>query len=481
MAIARNDEFKDAFFSSPREYQELYRKTRSPGYQNSPLEDMLGSSAFVDSARQYLPYDLGESDLFRSAVRQLDNAPGNLLGNKRSWQRNFLRQLEGLRLGGYSPVRRKEMAELLAEHPEVAAKTVQVYPKGKAPSAGARAKQIGGTLAADVMSDGLRNIWWFLNAPQALTQLTTLQSLHDAQRDIENAPRGATAAQKAEAARIKGLTDEVSLLRNRNVRLAATVPAIIAMSTGIGNIGRPAGYKAILPSETDPRRTDSPLGEVVSRYFLGRTGKLLPYEEFRKERPDVSQDEYRRYKAYMFDRKTDLNPFDDGNFNVLGALKGNLVGIHGPEVAFMGKSMPIATAIMPTLAAAAGARYGFRRGGRRMARVGGELQQMQKIENQIQDEQQRFRRYQRKNPDSWLPGTEEYALSREVGPYTAEQAESAARMKRLKIAKDEVSKKGQTDMLWEILKYGAGGAVAGGITGQGLESIRRTMGTESNT
>ena len=169
MAIARNDEFKDAFFSSPREYQELYRKTRSPGYQNSPLEDMLGSSAFVDSARQYLPYDLGESDLFRSAVKQIDNAPGNVLGNKRSWQRNFLRQLEGLRLGGYSPVRRKEMAELLAEHPEVAAKTVQVYPKGQAPSAGARAKEIGGTLAADVMSDGLRNIWWFLNAPQALT------------------------------------------------------------------------------------------------------------------------------------------------------------------------------------------------------------------------------------------------------------------------------------------------------------------------
>ena len=100
---------------------------------------------------------------------------------------------------------------------------------------------------------------------------------------------------------------------------------------------------------------------------------------------------------------------------------------------------------------------------------------------QIQEEQQRFRRYQRKNPDSWLPGTEEYALSREAGPYTAQQAESAARMKQLKIAKDEVSKKGQTDMLWEILKYGAGGAVAGGITGQGLESVRRTMGTESNT
>ena len=30
-----------------------------------------------------------------------------------------------------------------------------------------------GTIAADIAGDGMRNIWWFINAPQALTQVAT--------------------------------------------------------------------------------------------------------------------------------------------------------------------------------------------------------------------------------------------------------------------------------------------------------------------
>mgnify|MGYP003133471601 FL=1 len=467
MAIARNDEFKDAFLSSPRNYQDLVRNKGNIVYQNAPLEDMLGGSAAVDLIRQYLPYNLAESDLFQSAVRQVDRLPTNVLGDNRSIQRKILNKIQQVPLGGYSPERRKEFAQNLSENPEVARKVVNVYGQGEAPSAGARLKQAGGALAADVMSDGLRNIWWFLNAPQALTQLTTLQTLHDAQKSIEQAGPNASAAEVAEAKRIRELTGGESLLRNRNVRLAATVPAIIAMSTGIGNIGRPAGYKAILPSETDPRRTDSPLGEFVSRYFLGRTGKLLPYGEFAKERPDVSESEYRRYKAYQFDRKTDLNPLDDGKFNVLGALKGNLTGIHGPEINFMGKSMPAATAILPTLAAAAGARAGFRRGGRKMARVGGELEQMQGVEAQIQERM--------KQRDNII----KEAAKKDQSPAPGQLEELRNEMKDLKIQKERISEKGQVDMLWETLKYGAGAAAVGGVTGQGLESIRRSMGTEN--
>ena len=105
---------------------------------------------------------------------------------------------------------------------------------------------------------------------------------------MENPGTNASIGDQELAARLKQVNPtHESLLKNRNIRLAATVPAIIAMSTGIGNIGRPAGYKAVLPSESDPRRTDSPIGELVSRYFLGRTGRLLPYDEFSKERPDV--------------------------------------------------------------------------------------------------------------------------------------------------------------------------------------------------
>ena len=41
---------------------------------------------------------------------------------------------------------------------------------------------------------------------------------------------------------------------------------------------------------------------------MGRTGNLLPYDEFSKVRPDVSKDEYGRYQAFKYDKNTDLNP-----------------------------------------------------------------------------------------------------------------------------------------------------------------------------
>jgi hypothetical protein len=149
----------------------------------------------------------------------------------------------------------------------------------------ARAAQATGVLARDVMTDGARNIWWFLNAPQAATQAAALQGIHKAGLAVPSTSKRPR-----------------PLIGNAALRLAATAPAVAAMSTAIGNIGRPAGYKAILPSEEDPRKTDSPVGELLSRYFLGRTGRLLPYDEFAKERPDVDKGEYMRYKAYQFNK-----------------------------------------------------------------------------------------------------------------------------------------------------------------------------------
>ena len=48
----------------------------------------------------------------------------------------------------------------------------------------------------------------------------------------------------------------------------------------------------MLPSEEDPSKTNNVLGEVAAKYILGRTGNLLPWDEFKKVRPDVSKDEY---------------------------------------------------------------------------------------------------------------------------------------------------------------------------------------------
>ena len=68
-----------------------------------------------------------------------------------------------------------------------------------------------------------------------------------------------------------------------------------------------------------------------------------------------------RYKAFKFDNKGDANPFDDGQVVLpTGVIKATTEGIHGPEIQFLGKSLPIATTVMPTAAAILGTAYGAR-------------------------------------------------------------------------------------------------------------------------
>ena len=60
-----------------------------------------------------------------------------------------------------------------------------------------------------------------------------------------------------------------------------------------------------------------------------------------------------------------LNPFDDGQAVLpSGVLKYTNEGIHGAEVQFLGRSLPVTTGILPTAMAiagtAAGARFGKR-------------------------------------------------------------------------------------------------------------------------
>ena len=101
--------------------------------------------------------------------------------------------------------------------------------------------------------------------------------------------------------------------------------------------------------------------EVASKYFLGKTGNLLPYEQFKEKRPDVSREEYNKYKGFKYDKDTDLNPFDDGKFTLpTGVVKGTTEGIHGPEVQFLGRSLPLKTTGIPFLGALAGGVIGVR-------------------------------------------------------------------------------------------------------------------------
>ena len=104
---------------------------------------------------------------------------------------------------------------------------------------------------------------------------------------------------------------------------------------------------------------------------MGRTGNLLPYDEFSKVRPDVSPEEYGRYKAFKFKKGEDYNPIDDGQITVAaGGIKYTNEGIHGPEVQFLGRSLPVTTGLVPFAAAVAGTALGAKYGGKRPIRSG---------------------------------------------------------------------------------------------------------------
>ena len=62
-----------------------------------------------------------------------------------------------------------------------------------------------------------------------------------------------------------------------------------------------------------------------------------------------------RYKAFKWDNNADLNPFDDGQVTApMGAVKWTNEGIHGPELQFLGRGLPLTTGIVPFITASAG-------------------------------------------------------------------------------------------------------------------------------
>lgn len=96
--------------------------------------------------------------------------------------------------------------------------------------------------------------------------------------------------------------------------------------TNVGEFGRVAGYAATQPSSEDATKTENPTLEIIDRAVLGRTGRLLPWEQFKEERPEVSYETYDNYKKYM----------QDPGVLGLGLIKGTMDGIEGPEARFMG-------------------------------------------------------------------------------------------------------------------------------------------------
>ena len=294
--------------------------------EQAPGSQMLTASPFIDAVRQVLPENVGSTSAGRFVTDKLPAGAANAVNQ--------------VPLGGVSA---DNMAERVAlrENPEVADRTLRVGETTEGPTSKPREltskrekiAQIVGSLVGDTMTDGMRNIWWFLNAPQAITQIAVLQGINTAkQRNMDTSVRRA----------------DSPVFQSRALRMAASAPAVIAVSMGLGNAYRQPGYKAVVPDEEDPTKSANLLAEGIDRYFLGRSGQLLPYDEFVKERPDVSRAEYNQYKQYLFGNK--------------GVVKATMDGVQGPEVTFMGKSLPLMTAILPGAAGVLGVRRGIRRG-----------------------------------------------------------------------------------------------------------------------
>ena len=320
---------EQAFKSSGRAY-EGYIRSQNPNLQleSSPVAEMASTSPITSALKQILPNKVSDTEIGRLIAGLLPEELKRKVGN--------------IELGGMRPDELEEFRQARADDVDLRRSTIEVG-RVAAPGGGevdlgpgnyrAKAAQAAGVIGADLASDGMRNIWWFLNAPQAVAQVAMFQGMRDAAKNNVG---------------LSGLHERESLLRNRNLRMAAAAPAWIAMSMGIGNFMRQPGYKATLPDPMNPTETANPIGELANRYFLGRAGSLLPYDEFVKERPDVSKSEYNAYKNYLFANKS--------------PIKGTLDGISGPEVNFMGKSIPLATGIIPMAAAVVGARRGIKRG-----------------------------------------------------------------------------------------------------------------------
>jgi hypothetical protein len=146
----------------------------------------------------------------------------------------------------------------------------------------------------------------------------------------------------------------------KNMRLPALYTAGAVMGIASGNYnplnfeggGAADGWAAVSADPEDPTVSTAPVYDmIIERGAFGRKGRILPWEQFRVERPDVSFEEYSKYKDYLYNK--DENLLRDMTF---GLAKGTLDGINGPELNVMGYSVTPAGAAA-ALGTLVGAKY----------------------------------------------------------------------------------------------------------------------------
>lgn len=95
---------------------------------------------------------------------------------------------------------------------------------------------------------------------------------------------------------------------------------------------RPDGFQALSPDELNPTKSTDPALDLVQRYLLGRRGRILDWEDFKQERPDISYEKYQAYRDWQSGKTTD--PLGQATF---GIVKFNPDGIQNqPEAQVVG-------------------------------------------------------------------------------------------------------------------------------------------------
>jgi hypothetical protein len=436
--------FADAFRQDPDVFNKAWAKQTGNGYELTPAERALGTGT-IDALRQQLPWRVADT---RAADWLPDQTP--------DWIRN-------LPLGGYSAERTQALQDIHESDPEVADRS---YRRGFMPNpepgtigeveigASNRRKlaQMAGMATGDLLGkQGLQHLWWLINAAPAVASVAQLQSIHRAGEEIGDDGRW-----------IKGYHNnaaqtpiESPLLKSHGMRMAATIPAWMAINFATGAFGRQPGFGASVPSEMDPREATNPVAETLSRVFLNRGGKMLPYDEFVQERPDVSKGEYEAYKAYQYG-----NPWP---------LKATADGINGPEINFLGKSIPLLTGILPAVAGVVAARHGARQAALKLANDpdGNLIEKRAHTYNTIQKYKAELSEAERnlKNPE--FDGDRGMLKLQKAG---AQQILDKA-LPDYKTLNNTVE--GET--LKQVLTWSSGALVGTGLLGSTLESIRRSL------
>ena len=345
---------------------------------------------FMEGAKA--DYDIGRDDLAKRYYRQRN------LENKSDDAAKF----ESMRNTHPGIIRTREALGLISDDAKRSLRENNMDLRG---SLAHKAGQFAGTAAADLTQDYSRSIWWLLNAMQAAGEVVNEEALNIAVPELRGASpvnlpgikkkvdgkkvdkqlnmrdedslkymaqKGITRQQDGKAVLNRGFSsDDLGNVTTRNYgqgRLAAlAIPTGVAINTGLGLMtpfGGAEGYYAAMPSKEDPTKTSNVLGEIALKYIVGRTGNLLPYDEFSKVRPDVSREEYNKYQAFKYDKNVDLNPMDGDITLPGGILKATTEGIHGPEVQFLGRSLPVTTGVVPFLSSLAGGVVGAKVGQR---------------------------------------------------------------------------------------------------------------------